>query len=568
MAFQVSPGVQVNEIDATNVVPAVSTSIGGFAGAFNWGPVDQVITVGSENELASTFGSPDDSTAKYFLVAASFLKYGNALKVVRVASGHKNATAQGTGQLIKNDEDYVNNYADGSLAFGNWAAKHPGVLGNSIKVSMVSQGITTYTNWDYAENFDSAPGTSTAAEAVGVSNDELHVAVIDEDGAITGTAGTILETFGFLSQASDAKKDDGTTNYYKDVINNQSNYIRWIDHDTNLTEAGFTLADAKVVTTGEGSNQFNTHTAALEASLSGGTDDNAPTTGEIALGYDLLEDAETVDVNLLFASPDVDGSTTIANDLISIVNSRKDCMAFVSPPIDDSVNTSAPHTDVLVFANALTSTSYASCDSGAVYVYDKYNDVYRWIGAAGHHAGLCANTDSVADAWFSPAGVNRGQLLGITKLAYNPTKAQRDALYKGRVNPLVSLPGQGTILFGDKTLLSRPSAFDRINVRRLFIALEKAVSTAAKAQLFEFNDEFTRAQFRNLVEPFLRDVKGRRGLTDFSVVCDNTNNTSAVIDGNKFVADIFIKPNRSINFITLSFVATRSGVEFSEISGS
>jgi phage tail sheath protein FI len=223
---------------------------------------------------------------------------------------------------------------------------------------------------------------------------------------------------------------------------------------------------------------------------------------------------------------------------------------------------------VKAFADGLSSTSYASCDSTALYVYDKYNDVYRWIGAAGHHAGLCANTDNVADAWFSPAGVNRGQLLGVTKLAFNPKKADRDTLYKARVNPIVSLPGQGTLLFGDKTLLSRPSSFDRINVRRLFIALEKAVSTAAKAQLFEFNDEFTRAQFRNLVEPFLRDVKGRRGLTDFLVVCDNTNNTSAVIDGNKFVADIFIKPSRSINFITLNFVATRSGVEFSEISGS
>ena len=243
-------------------------------------------------------------------------------------------------------------------------------------------------------------------------------------------------------------------------------------------------------------------------------------------------------------------------------------MAFVSPPIEDTVGSSTPAADVKAFADGLTSTSYASCDSTAVYVYDKYNDVYRWIGAAGHHAGLCANTDSVADAWFSPAGVNRGQLLGVTKLAFNPKKADRDSLYKARVNPIVSLPGQGTLLFGDKTLLSRPSAFDRINVRRLFIALEKAVSTAAKAQLFEFNDEFTRAQFRNLVEPFLRDVKGRRGLTDFSVICDNTNNTSAVIDGNKFVADIYIKPSRSINFITLNFVATRSGVEFSEISGS
>ena len=569
MAFQVSPGVEVKEIDATNVVPAVSTSIGGFAGAFNWGPVEQLVTVSSEQELAATFGAPDDSTAKHFLVAASFLKYGNALKVVRVSSGHLNATAQGTGQLIKNDEHYENNFADGSLNLGNWAAKHPGVLGNSLKVSMIAQGISSFTGWTYAANFDAAPGTSTAAAAVGVENDELHIAVIDEDGAISGTAGTVLETFGFLSQASDAKKDDGTSNYYKDVITLQSDYIRWIDHDTNLSEAGFTLAAAKAAnTSSEGASKFDTHTAAIEASLSGGTDDNAPTTGEIANGFNLLEDSETVDVNLLFAHCDANGAEAIAEDLIAIANARKDCMAFISPPLEDTVNTSTAAANVKAFADGLTSTSYASCDSTALYVYDKYNDVYRYIAASGHMAGLCANTDSVADAWFSPAGVNRGQLLGVTKLAFNPKKADRDSLYKARVNPIVSLPGQGTILFGDKTLLSRPSAFDRINVRRLFIALEKAVSTAAKAQLFEFNDEFTRAQFRNLVEPFLRDVKGRRGLSDFSVICDTTNNTGNVIDSNKFVADIFIKPARSINFISLSFVATRSGVDFSEISGS
>ena len=561
MAFQVSPGVQVKEIDATNVVPAVSTSIGGFAGSFNWGPVDQVVTVGSENELASTFGTPDNNTAKYFLVAASFLKYGNALKVVRVASGHDNATADGTGQLIKNEEDYDNNYADGSLDVGNWVAKYPGVLGNSLKVSLISQGITSFSDWTYSSNFDAAPGTSQFAVDLGKTsaNDELHVAVIDEDGAISGTPGTVLETFGFVSQGADAKNSDGTSNFYKDVINSQSNYIWWSDHDTSLSDAGENIAD---------NTSFTTNTAAIEASLSGGSDDNAPTVGEIATGYDLLEDAETVDVNLLFATPDANGAETIAEDLISIVNARKDCMAFVSPPIEDTVGSSTPAADVKAFADGLSSTSYASVDSTALYVYDKYNDVYRWIGAAGHHAGLCANTDNVADAWFSPAGVNRGQLLGVTKLAFNPKKADRDTLYKARVNPIVSLPGQGTLLFGDKTLLNRPSAFDRINVRRLFIALEKAVSTAAKAQLFEFNDEFTRAQFRNLVEPFLRDVKGRRGLTDFLVVCDETNNTSAVIDGNRFVADIFIKPSRSINFITLNFVATRSGVEFSEIAGS
>jgi phage tail sheath protein FI len=562
MAFQVSPGVQVKEIDATNVIPAVSTNIGGFAGAFNWGPAGQIVTVGSESELAEKFGTPDDNTAKYFLTAAAFLKYGNALKVVRAISGHDNATADGTGQLIKNDEDYENNYSNGSLAKGLWVAKYPGSLGNSLKVSMISQGITSFSGWTYAGSFDAAPGTSDYAVNLGKPsyNDELHVAVIDEDGLWTGTAGTVLETFAFVSQASDAKKTDGTSNYYKDVINSNSKYIWWTDHDTtNLQNAGETLASR--------TSAFDTHNAAIDHSLAGGSDDNTPTTGEILLGYDLFEDAETVDVNLLFASPDANGAETIAEDLISIANARKDLVAFVSPPIEDTVGSSDPATDVMAFANGLTSSSYAVCDSSALYVYDKYNDVYRYIGAAGHIAGLCANTDRVADAWFSPAGVNRGQLLGVTKLAYNPKKADRDTLYKGRVNPLVSFPGEGMMLFGDKTLLSRPSAFDRINVRRLFIVLEKAISTAAKAQLFEFNDEFTRAQFKNMVEPFLRDVKGRRGITDFQVVCDTSNNTGQVIDSNRFVADIFIKPARSINFITLNFIATRTGVDFSEIAG-
>ena len=563
MAFQVSPGVQIKEIDATNVIPAVSTSIGGFAGSFNWGPTEEVCLVGSENELLEKFGTPDSNTAKYFLTAAAFLKYGNALKVVRVSSGHLNATADGSGQLVKNEEDYDNNYSGGSLSKGNWVAKYPGVLGNSLKVSMVTAGVSTsnYNAWAFKGEFDEQPGTSDFAKDLGKTSaaDELHIAVVDEDGAISGTPNTVLEKFAFVSQGSDVKNADGTSNFYKDVINAQSEWIYWADHDTSLTDAGETVASQ--------SGAMTTNTAVLDSSLAGGTDDNAPTVGEIALGYDLFEDAETIDVNLLFAVPDANGANTIANDLISIATARKDCMAFVSPPLEDSVGASAPSTDVLAFANTLTSSSYASCDSGAVYVYDKYNDVYRYIGASGHMAGLCANADNVADAWFSPAGVNRGQLLGITKLAYNPTKAQRDELYKGRVNPIVSFPGQGTMLFGDKTLLSRPSAFDRINVRRLFIVLEKAIATAAKAQLFEFNDEFTRAQFKNLVEPFLRDVKGRRGITDSLVICDGTNNTGQVIDSNRFVADIFIKPARSINFITLNFIATRTGVEFSEISG-
>ena len=572
MAFQVSPGVQVKEIDATSVVPAVSTSIGGFAGSFNWGPVEQVVSVSSEKELLSIFGTPDDNTALYFLTAGAFLKYGNALKVVRAASGHDNATADGSGLLIKNDDDYTNNgYDGGAGSVGQWAAKFPGDLGNSLKVEMVTADVTTtnYDNWAFNGQFDGKPGTSDYALNLGRGasyNDEVHVIVIDEDGLITGAANTVLETFAFMSIGSDAKANDGTSNYYVDVINAGSNYIRWMDHNTSLLSAGSALSGL--------SSLSGTITAVDSDSLSGGTDDNAPTTGELATAYDLLEDGETVDVNLLFAVPDTNNSSSIANDLISIAGSRKDCMAFVSPPIADTQGSSSPAADVIAWCkgtdaghDGVTSSSYAAVDSSALYVYDKYNDVFRYIGAAGHMAGLCANTDSVADAWFSPAGVNRGQLLGVTKLAFNPKQADRDALYKERINPLVSLPGQGTILFGDKTLLSKPSAFDRINVRRLFNTLEKAISTAAKAQLFEFNDEFTRAQFKNLVEPFLRDVKGRRGLTDFLVVCDSTNNTSQVVDSNQFVADIFVKPARSINFITLNFVATRTGVEFTEIAG-
>ena len=283
----------------------------------------------------------------------------------------------------------------------------------------------------------------------------------------------------------------------------------------------------------------------------------------------MFEDAETVDVNLLFAVPGANGGddVTLANDLLSIATARKDVVAFVSPPIEDTVGTATPAADVKAWADQLTSTSYGVIDSTAIKVYDKYNDVYRWIPAAGHMAGLCANTDNVADAWFSPAGFTRGQILGITKIAFNPKQADRDTLYKARINPIVSFPGQGTVLYGDKTAQAKPSAFDRINVRRLFITLEKAISTAAKFQLFEFNDEFTRAMFRNMVEPFLRDVKGRRGITDFAVVCDATNNTGEVVDTNRFVADIYIKPARSINFITLNFIATRTGVEFSEIIG-
>jgi phage tail sheath protein FI len=573
MAFQVSPGVQFKEIDATNVVPAVSSSIGGFVGEFNWGPVNKITLVSSEDEMGSIFSTPTPANANHFLTAASFLKYGNALKVIRVVdSSAKNAcTTESSATLIENEDDYL-----GSTLTGDWHARCPGVLGNGLKVLVVSSS-TAYATTpfaDYKGLFEGAPATSDYAvsqDGAGV-NDELHVVVVDEDGLISGVKGTVLETFGFLSQALDAKDVNGSSLYYKEVINRESQWIWFGAGAAEHTRSGKTIAEVKLLASSSdpaiAAGQYQTSATVLVDSLSGGVDGTVAA-AQVTAGLELFQDVDTVDVSLLFAIPDADGADVIGEKLISVCEARKDCMAFISPPVADTkgIASATAVTNVLAYKDSLTSSSYATLDGGAVYVYNKYHDQYEWIGASGLVAGLAVNTDQVADAWFSPAGVNRGQLRGITKLAYNPTAAQRDSLYVGKVNPIVSLPGQGTVLFGDKTLASRASAFDRINVRRLFIVLEKAISTAAKAQLFEFNDEFTRAQFRNLVEPFMRDVKGRRGVTDFKVVCDETNNNSAVVDGNRFVADIYVKPTRSINFITLNFVATRTGVEFSEVAG-
>ena len=563
MAFQVSPGVAIREIDLTNVVPAVSTSIGATVITGLKGPIEEIVTITSEKELADTFGVPTDDTAPYFFNAAAFLKYGNNLKVVRVAgSGAKNATAgvstAGTGLLIKNKDHYETNYENGSATQGCFAARDAGDLGNSITVEFATNA-TSYAAWtDWKDQFDSAPSTSDYALSKGGTADEMHIIVYDRTGYISGVAGTVLEKFAFVSQARDAKKFDGTSNYYKEVINATSKYIWWLDHLSTLTTAG-SLA----------SENFATVDTVYSKDLAGGEDGATVDEGDIDDGFQVFNDAETIDVNLLIGAPTLAstaGETQAAN-LIAIAENRKDLIAFVSPPISATAASTTQKQDVIDFVDTLTSTSYAFVDSTALKIYDKYNDVYRWIPAAGHMAGLCANTDEVADAWFPPSGFNRGQLLGITKIAFNPKKAERDDLYKKRINPIVSFPGEGTVLFGDKTLLSKPSAFDRINVRRLFIILEKAISTAAKYQLFELNDEFTRAMFRNMTEPFLREIQGRRGITDFKVVCDETNNTGEIIDSNQFVADIYIKPARSINFITLNFIATRTGVDFAEIGG-
>jgi len=556
MSFQLSPGVDVNEIDLTNVIPAVASSTGAFVGNFPWGPVDEISLVSSETNMLNKFGKPTAAGMVDFMTAAYFLKYGNALRLVRkVTDSAKNANndASSTDIVVKNTDDYQSQTFTGELEL---IAKYPGVIGNTLKVEICGDA-TSYASWAYKTQFVSAPGTSDYAAGRGGSNDELHIVVLDEGGSLTGTPNTILETFGFVSQGLDAKTNDGATNYYKDVLNNNSKYVWFAAADSGLTDSGNEVAG----------QAFTQLSALVEYSFVGGADSGALSVGDYQLGFDLFADAETVDVSLLFTPKFEDTSATLANYVISIANSRKDCVAFVSPPASLTVGVDDPTSNLIAWADLIGSSSYAVIDSTALKVYDKYNDQYLWIPASSSVAGLCAYTDNVADTWFSPAGYNRGVLRAVTKVAFNPKKAFRDELYQSRINPIVTFPGEGTILFGDRTAQSKPSAFDRINVRRLFIVLEKAIATAAKFQLFEFNDSFTRAQFRGTVEPFLRNVLGRRGIIDFEVVCDTTNNTGQVIDTNGFVADIYIKPNRSINFITLNFIATRTGVDFNEIIG-
>ena len=725
MPFQLSPGVAVVEKDFSSIVPAVSSSVGAFAGSFAWGPVMQPVTVSSENVLVQRFGGPTDSNFTSFFSAANFLSYANNLLLVRAdstagknavavpsgglatvsinnagsgysstaaapavtvsapdeeggvqavvtvtisggaitavavndggsgysvapsvvitapsggsgaeftvmldgssvdtiivdegGSGYKgtvtaafsggngigatcgavtiasstiatativtagtgyaeaptitvaappsgttatlNRTVTAAGVKIKNSEHYLESYSTGGGVVGEFAAKYPGSKGNSITVSYADSD--TYSAWDYKNEFDSAPGTSTYAASVGGTNDEMHVVVVDRTGAWTGTPGTVLEKFPFVSKASDAKKPDGTGNHYRNVINTSSSYVWWMDYPANNDDWGTSAVETS----------FTDMNSTGAYDLSGGVDDFAMSDAQQQTAYALFANSELYDVSLLIAGK---ATSTTAAFIADIAQTRADCVAFVSPentvtgePIIGNTSTEA---DALVaFRNEMnTIHSYAVMDSGFKYQYDRYNDKYRYVPLNADVAGLCARTDYTNDPWWSPGGYNRGQIKNVVRLAHNPDKTNRDTLYKAGINPVVSFPGQGVVLYGDKTMQTKPSAFDRINVRRLFIVLEKAIATAAKFQLFEFNDSFTRAQFKNLVEPFLRDVQGRRGIVDFRVKCDDTNNTGEVIDRNEFVADIFVKPNRSINFITLNFVAARSSANFTEIGG-
>ena len=737
MGFLVSPGVHVREIDLTNVVPAVSTSIGAIAGPFQKGPVSSVTAISSEEQLLQTFGKPNSSNFEFWFTAANFLQYGDALRVVRAESAILNAGAN-SGILIRDDDHYEASFSTGQGSHGEWAARTAGTWGNSIGVDIcpgkrafsqhlgtlnlvngagavgdleitvddqdatnaaiiVGDIIQFYTNnsvtatsngaittatknltvdgnsgtiavgqrvigagisdgdevvkvatvtsqtalildkpitvadnvplafmpntkietgnveyevtaissetltirvlddpagaglqtvipdnsyirrrWRFSDLFDGPPGTSdwATANARG-EEDELHVAVYDKTGDITGfdvdvkgqRTSSVIEVFPSMSKNPSAKTVQGGNNYYPDVIFRESNFIYWTDHIAAGSNWGTDVASG---------TDYTLVSGITVDTLTGGTDDYSVTAGELEIAYDKFADTENLDINLVLGGPSsavadtVAGHDTHVTMITDLVELRKDCVGFVSPYRAATVGVTSSITateNVKDAFDACPSSSYMVFDSGYKYMYDKYNDVYRFVPLNGDTAGLCAYTDGVADPWFSPAGYNRGGLRSAIKLSYNPQKADRDILYKARINPVVDFPGQGVTLFGDKTALSRPSAFDRINVRRLFLVLEKAIATAAKFQLFEFNDEFTRAQFRNLVEPFLRDVQGRRGIFDFKVVCDTTNNTGEVIDRNEFIGDIYIKPARSINFITLNFIAVRTGVAFSEVGG-
>lgn len=732
MPFQLSPGVAVVEKDFTSIVPAVSSSVGAFAGSFAWGPILQPQTISSENILVQNFGKPNDFNFQSFFSAANFLSYTNNLLTVRVdgtnlknsvqnKSGSVSAITVGTagsgyvstsaapavtvsapdaiggvqatatavlsggavtaipiasggtaytsatvtvtrgvgdttgagasgvavvsggviqsitvtggtgytkvptvtlvgvggsgatlgtptvgsssitgitvgtagsgysaaptitvaappsgvtavataavttaGVKILNSEDYANNFSAGQGVFGEFAGKYAGALGNSLLVSYADN--STFSTWAYKAQFDAAPGTSSYAAGTGASKDEMHIIVIDSIGLWTGIPGSVLERFAFVSKAGDAKKSDGTNNFYKDVINTNSQYIWWLDFPQTVspvTNWG-SFASGSVTYTDAAAG------AATGYQLTGGVDDFTMTDGNQLTAYALFNNADLYDISLIIA-----GKATAANaqTICNIASTRADCVAFVSPQsITDGApiigNTSTQTDAIIAYRNALNiAHSYGVMDSGYKYQYDRYNDKYRYVPLNADVAGLCARTDYSNDPWWSPGGYTRGQIKSVVRLAYNPDRTERDTLYKSNVNPVVSFPGQGIVLYGDKTLQTKPSAFDRINVRRLFIVLEKAIAIAAKYQLFEFNDSFTRAQFVNMVEPFLRDVQGRRGIIDFRVKCDDTNNTGQIIDSNQFVADIFIKPARAINFITLNFVAARTSANFTEIGG-
>jgi len=518
MGFSLSASVNVKELDLTTTVPAVATSIGAMVGDFAWGPVEQVTLVDSENNLVKHFGLPGETNFVDWFSASNFLSYANNLKLVRAVGALAENAGDTDGILVKNLDDYDLNGTSIDASLNSFVAKYPGVFGNGIEVELADS--TNFVGWTHEADFDYAP-----------TGQEIFVVVLLD--------GDIVEKF-TASEDVAAKDFNGNNNYIEELLNRTSQYVYVVMANLDTGTNGFSYP------------------------LAGGLDD-APGDSERILGYDLFSNSDDIDISLVMQA----GASSVVGLYIkdNIADSRRDCVAFLSPAKADVVGSLTAVTDTIATRDGFGSSSYCVMDSNYKYQYDKYNDKYRWLPLNADIAGLCARTDDVADPWFSPGGPNRGQIKNTIKLAYNPSKAERDELYKNAINPVVTFPGEGTLLYGDKTLQTKPSAFDRINVRRLFIVLEKAIATFAKYSLFEFNDVFTRNRFVSAVEPFLRNVQGRRGVVDFRVIANETNNTGEVIDRNEFVADIYIKPNRSINFIYLNFVAIKSGVTFEEIIG-
>ena len=636
MASQVSPGVVIRERDLSNAVVVGNSAIrGAIASSFRKGPVGKIVNIGSERELIDTFGAPAEANAGDWLVASEFLRYGGSLAVVRAATGVLNATLSGTGVLVGTKEAFdagvttekfaardagadgnnlrvviVDKVADSKMvkaghglsvgdALSDGATtdhevtvvidantvgiKHgaaAAVTGNSFTASAFTAsdwnalpiGTTGLTYKAIAPR----PGTSAYASERHLSGDEVHVAVVDE------ATNTIVERLTYLSKLSDAKTPEGASAYWKDYVNEYSGYVY----------AGSALTSAEYSPVGEAPGSASASYGATAAApltlayilstaggaLSGGADDYAYTAGEVGAAYDLFLDTEETTVDFVLMGGDAADETDTrakAASVAAVANTRKDCIAFVSPWTGDQVATSGgaaltPATQLantLEFMDTIASSSYVVKDSGVKYTYDRFNDKYRYIGCNGDVAGLCVSTSSISDDWISPAGNNRGGLRNVVKLAFNPNKAARDDLYTAAINPIVAFPGAGPILFGDKTALASPSAFDRINVRRLFLNVEKRARALAEGVLFEQNDETTRSGFASSIGSYLSEVQARRGLTDYLVVCDDTNNTPEVIDRNEFVAELYLKPTRSINFVTVTVTATRTGVSFAEVVG-
>ena len=630
MAFQLSPGVNVSEIDLTTIVPSVATSIGAFAGPFAWGPAGEIITISDEVRLADRFGKPDSTNYEYWFSAANFLAYSNNLKVVRAAntSSTLNASANGSGVLIKNESDYTENFSTANTSLGPVTAKYAGAIGSSLRVSFcassqafssnltvtdslkanavtagatvinvqgnanaaanlqigdlvsvdggttyirvasvnataitvasapgaVTEGTAILRKWQYADNFGVAPGTSDYVTAAIGSNDEMHIIVVDEDGKFSnGVANTVLEKFSFVSKASDAKFGDGSTNYYVNVLNDRSRYVWWTSHVPGNSNWGSTAA-------GTAFDAANGQRNPFYASLSGGADGTIGAS-QITTAYDYFANPASVDISLIVSGP---GNSTVATHLISnIAEVRKDCMVFLSPTKTSVVdNAGSESSSVIAYRDTLTSTSYAVMDSGYKYQFDKYNDVYRWIPLNGDIAGTCARTDLERDPWFSPGGFNRGQIKNVIKLSWNPTKTERDDMYVKGINPVVTFQGEGTVLFGDKTMLSRPSVFDRINVRRLLLQARKLISAVAVRLLFEQNDAKVRQDFLDSVNPILDAIRRDRGLYDFRVTVSNSPED---LDRNTLSGKIYLKPTKALEFIDIEFLITPNGASFDNI---